>query len=214
MTRQSETEQVRGRILVVEDDVTVARTYSRMLRGLGFDVDICPTLADARARLHAGRGFVIALIDVGLPDGSGLELLEDIRTRFPATVPLVVTGQLDPEVSLECWTRGVLALNKPLVGAQLEALIMEVVVRHDHWVHRVKEFAHVHALSRQEAGVVRCAVEGLDLEQTAKALGCAPWTAGTYWRRVFQKTGLRSRIAVVAAVARRPVPGTTPPEEV
>lgn len=195
----------RGTVLVVEDDSGIARGYTRLLERSGFEVTCCQSLAGAQASLASNPGFTIALIDLGLPDGSGLALVEEICTDHPKTAPVVVTGQLDAAASLECWSRGVLALNKPFDPEQLEALIDGVVARHDQWSERVGAFARAHSLSRQEQGVVRCAVHGLDLEETAKALGCAALTVGTYWRRVFEKTGLRSKLAVVAAVARRPI---------
>lgn len=203
--RESAGPTARSSVLVVEDDTAVARSYARVFCRMGFDVSSCSCLAGARAALRAASGFTIALVDIGLPDGSGMELVEEILAEYPEIVPVVASGRLDAAASLECWRRGVLAVNKPFVGEQLEALVQQVVGRHDHWTERVEAFARANALSRQEHGVVRCAVHGLDLEATATTLGCAPLTADTYWRRVFAKTGLRSKLAVVAAVARRPV---------
>jgi DNA-binding NarL/FixJ family response regulator len=197
----------RGQVLVVEDDDAVARGYARILGRLGFSVASCGSMAAARARLHVANDFTIALVDIRLPDGSGLELVEILCASHGEVAPVVITGELDSAASLKCWTLGVLAINKPFVAEQLEALIPAVVHRHDRWIERVSAFARATGLSRQEEAVVRCAVEGLDVAASAVTLGCAASTADTYWRRVFKKTDFHSKLAVVAAIARGHVGG-------
>lgn len=65
-------------ILFVEDHEDTARVLSRILKNAGFDVSHAGTLAEAR-ELAAGRRFDLLISDVGLPDGSGLELMQDLR---------------------------------------------------------------------------------------------------------------------------------------
>jgi len=65
-------------ILFVEDHEDTARVLGRILTNAGFDVSHANTLATAR-ELAAARRFDLLISDVGLPDGSGLELMKALR---------------------------------------------------------------------------------------------------------------------------------------
>ncbi|RQW80990.1 MAG: DNA-binding response regulator, partial [Geobacter sp.] len=57
----------------------------------GIVIDTAYTLQEAREKLLAGSMPDIALIDLGLPDGSGVELIEFIQRRSPATLCIVAS---------------------------------------------------------------------------------------------------------------------------
>ena len=65
-------------ILFVEDHTDTARVLGRILKNAGFDVSHADSLAQARD-LAAGRRFDLVISDVGLPDGSGLDLMRHLR---------------------------------------------------------------------------------------------------------------------------------------
>jgi PAS domain S-box-containing protein len=65
-------------ILLVEDHEDTARVLGRILKNAGFDVSHAATLVEAQT-LAAGRRFDLLISDVGLPDGSGLELMKALR---------------------------------------------------------------------------------------------------------------------------------------
>jgi CheY-like chemotaxis protein len=65
-------------ILFVEDHEDTARVLGRILRNAGFDVSHAGTVAQART-LAAGRPFDLLISDLGLPDGSGLDLMKGLR---------------------------------------------------------------------------------------------------------------------------------------
>jgi len=65
-------------ILLVEDHEDTARVLGRILRNAGFDVSHAGTVAEARA-LAGTRPFDLLISDVGLPDGSGLDLMKALR---------------------------------------------------------------------------------------------------------------------------------------
>jgi DNA-binding NtrC family response regulator len=82
-------------VLIVDDDEQFARTMGLVLEEHGFDVTCTHTVADGR-RLLADSAPDLLLLDVILPDGSGLELIEDV-TPDSATRIVVVTAQ--PSIS-------------------------------------------------------------------------------------------------------------------
>ena len=65
-------------ILLVEDHEDTARVLGRILKNAGFDVSHAATLATAQT-MAAARRFDLLISDVGLPDGSGLELMKALR---------------------------------------------------------------------------------------------------------------------------------------
>jgi nitrogen-specific signal transduction histidine kinase/ActR/RegA family two-component response regulator len=65
-------------ILFVEDHEDTARVLGRILKNAGYDVSHADTLVKAR-NLAAGRRFDLVISDVGLPDGSGLDLMRHLR---------------------------------------------------------------------------------------------------------------------------------------
>ncbi|MCW0234835.1 MAG: response regulator transcription factor [Ferrovibrio sp.] len=80
------------RLLLVEDEVQLRDLVQRSLARSGFTVDAVGEVGDAQAALAASRYDVIVL-DLGLPDGDGLTLLRELRSRRDATPVLVLTAR-------------------------------------------------------------------------------------------------------------------------
>ncbi|MHB9090843.1 MAG: response regulator, partial [Chloroflexota bacterium] len=76
-----------ARILVVDDEPEILRTIGTTLSAHGFSVK---TAADARAALeaHAYWHPDLILLDLGLPDGDGLDVIKQIRAR--SDTPIVI----------------------------------------------------------------------------------------------------------------------------
>jgi PAS domain S-box-containing protein len=70
----------RARILLVEDHRDTARVLLRLLERSGYDVGHADCLAAAK-QLTADREFDLVISDVGLPDGSGLDLMRELREQ-------------------------------------------------------------------------------------------------------------------------------------
>lgn len=79
------------RFLVVEDDPILADGLGAGLRLAGSIVDVLGSCADARAALEVAQFNAVAL-DIMLPDGSGLELLKELRTAGNRTPVLLLTA--------------------------------------------------------------------------------------------------------------------------
>ena len=80
------------RILVVEDESSLAQSLAKGLRQAAHAVDIAPTLAEARSKL-ALESYDAVVLDLGLPDGSGLTLAREIRGRGDRVPILVLTAR-------------------------------------------------------------------------------------------------------------------------
>lgn len=88
------------RLLVVEDERRLAQRLARGLREEGFAVDTAPTLATARDRAIENE-YDLVLLDLRLPDGSGLDLLRSWREEGLAAPVLVLTAhdQLEEKIA-------------------------------------------------------------------------------------------------------------------
>jgi two-component system copper resistance phosphate regulon response regulator CusR len=80
------------RILVVEDESSLAQSLAKGLRQAAHAVDLAPTLAEARTKL-ALESYDAVVLDLGLPDGSGLTLAREIRSRGDRVPILVLTAR-------------------------------------------------------------------------------------------------------------------------
>ena len=70
-----------ARILVVEDHRDTAKVMRRILEADGCAVDDCSTIAEAQ-RLASSKELDLVICDIGLPDGSGLELMRYLRDHY------------------------------------------------------------------------------------------------------------------------------------
>jgi DNA-binding response OmpR family regulator len=88
------------RLLLVEDNERFAALLKQGLGGAGFAVDVLPTAHEAMTALGAGRWDIIVL-DRGLPDGDGIEVLTEMRHHSDTTPVLILTahGSLKDRVS-------------------------------------------------------------------------------------------------------------------
>lgn len=75
-------------VLIVDDSLTVRMDLSEAFENAGFKVTPCATLRESRAVL-GGRSFALAVLDVVLPDGDGVEFLQELKAD-PATADLPI----------------------------------------------------------------------------------------------------------------------------
>lgn len=85
-----------SRILVVEDEKNVGATLVERLKREGFHVDWATTFADASLAADE-KEHDLAVLDVGLPDGSGFDLAAAIRSRKPELPILFLTAFGSPD---------------------------------------------------------------------------------------------------------------------
>ena len=117
------------RVLVVEDDAAVAEGLIALLEMEEFETDLAIRGGDALAIIPRFAPDIV-IVDVGLPDMSGIELFETIRSRWPRIGVIFSTGHGDMEAVLDALdSRQAIFLQKPYsvetllaaVGALLES---------------------------------------------------------------------------------------------
>jgi two-component system nitrogen regulation response regulator NtrX len=114
---------MKGTVLVVDDERNITRTLSNILQTEEFDVVTAPTFAEAR-RLADNPGLDVVLLDVKLPDGDGLELLQYFARQRPDVAVVMMSGHGTIETAVRATKTGAYDfLEKPI---SLEKLLITV----------------------------------------------------------------------------------------
>jgi DNA-binding response OmpR family regulator len=98
--------EANAKILILDDEVAVLRFFERILRHDGHQV-VTAASGEAALRAIAEREFDLALLDLRLKDMSGLDVLEQLRQRWPTTCVIIVTAHGSLETSIQALRQGV-----------------------------------------------------------------------------------------------------------
>ncbi len=116
------------RILLVEDHPDTADVMTRLMRRMGHDVKTVNSVSAAMEKWSAGgdgrAGFDLLMSDVGLPDGTGLELIQKICASGSRVPAIALTGYGMEDDVQRCLDAGFSAhLTKPVDFGRLEELV-------------------------------------------------------------------------------------------
>ncbi|MCP4339743.1 MAG: response regulator [Desulfobulbaceae bacterium] len=92
-------------VAVVDDSPEIALLLSHFLTKLGYTV-VCAGSASAFYQLLETENIALVLLDIGLPDQDGNEILKDIVPSYPDLGIIMVTGTTDIDVALDCLRHG------------------------------------------------------------------------------------------------------------
>jgi len=99
------TTNMKPKILLVDDEAGTRFGFVRYLSASGYDAIPAEDLASAE-RLLASQKFDAVIIDINLPDGSGLDLIEKIREENPGGAIIVITGAGDIPLAVDAMRKG------------------------------------------------------------------------------------------------------------
>jgi DNA-binding NarL/FixJ family response regulator len=186
--------------LVVEDDAHVARAIERILGRYGA-VARAASLARALEHIDAFTGYCGLVLDVKLPDGSGLDALRELRARGCEAPALVMTAHNDRDNINTAQLLGAQFLWKPWSNENLRTFVDRALdwraARSDLRA-CLAELVERHALSARESEVVRLVTVGWPVDALAGMMDVTENTVKTTVRRLLQKTNAKS----VAELAR------------
>lgn len=113
------------RVLLVDDDPVLLRTWSRTLERQGLIVRAVSRISEARETLSAWhrRKFDYALVDDRLPDGFGLDLVPTLAGLRPAPGYAIVSALHSTERALRAWQNAIVIVPKPVSADSLFGLL-------------------------------------------------------------------------------------------
>lgn len=208
------------RILLVEDDAAVrAQWRAELCRDARLQVGAeAGTLAAARRRIGEAA-YDLVLLDLGLPDGDGVRLIEASRGLQPVPQVIVLTGLRDEAhiaAALFAGAAGYLLKDQPpatLGQAVLDTLaggsvLSPAIARHLLGRMRTSPEAIPHAtamcpLTVREHEILRLIACGFRYEDVARTLAISVNTVATHIQHVYRKLEVKSRGAAVAEAVQR-----------
>jgi len=114
-------------VLIVDDEHDIRELLVLTLGRMGLRTDTAPNLTAARQMLGT-VDYDLCLTDMRLPDGSGLELVSEIATRFPHTPVAVITAYGNVEAAVEALKAGAFDfVSKPVDVHMLRGLVRQAL---------------------------------------------------------------------------------------
>ncbi|HEY0501061.1 MAG TPA: response regulator transcription factor [Kutzneria sp.] len=206
------------RVFLVDDHEIVRRGIADLLDDES-DLQVCgeaASAAEALARIPATRPDV-AVLDVRLPDGNGVELCRELRARMPELHCLMLTSFSDDEALLDAIMAGAAGfVLKQVLGHDLLAAIRTVAGGQSlldgrttaalmNRLRRQRDDADpLRELSDQERTVLELIGDGLTNRQIAERMFLAEKTVKNYVSHLLAKLGMqrRTQVAVLATELR------------
>lgn len=165
------------------------------------------------------RDVEVAVVDLALPDGDGLELIEDLSSNEPQIMTLVLSASLESgrfARAIEAGAGGVLHKSTPIkdiIGAVRrlkagEALLSPgEVIEMLRVVSREREekreaLQAIEKLTSREREILRALAEGLESREIAEKLNITVETERTHMVNILHKLGVHSRLQALVFAAR------------
>jgi two-component system, NarL family, response regulator DevR len=204
------------RVFLLDDHEVVRRGIGDLLEATGdfAVVGEAGTAEQAINRLH-GLEVDVAVLDVRLPDGNGIEVCRDIRSQFPDIRCLMLTSFSDDEALVDAALAGASGyVLKQLRGTDIvdtvraiaagqtlldDALVKRAFARLEH---STQEADSLNALTDQERRIFELIGEGRSNRQIADSMYLAEKTVKNYVSNLLAKLGMRRRTEAAALSAR------------
>ena len=123
-------DQITPHILVMEDDLSVAKGLEMVLSEEGYDVHLAGTGGLALEAFKQKR-YDLLVADLRLPDINGMDVIKKVRDEKPETEVIVITGYGTTSAAVEAMKMGVRDfLPKPFTEDQIKASIHEALKEH------------------------------------------------------------------------------------
>ncbi|MCF7221590.1 response regulator [Marilutibacter chinensis] len=200
-------------VLIVEDDAAARARLLRLMRDLAGDqarIETVTDLAAARERLQRSD-FVLALVDVQLPDGNGVDLIAWIAQQLPQLQSVIVSAYAEEDTILAAVRAGAIgyllkdrdddelrlslgslqrggAPIDPLIARRILALVPPAPA---------PEPAPEAQLSKREHEILRLVAQGFSNREIAELVTLSRLTVECHTKNIYRKLAVGSRTAAV-----------------
>ena len=200
-------------VLIVEDNPEFQwlLTKSLQMTGQPWSVTTCSNIRDAFRQIEAHiDGFDLALIDIGLPDGNGIEVISGLN-RLDADMPILVISVMRSEnILVEAIRAGAKGY---VVKEDDEIMIAKAIMQVLHKEYPISpslarylfrlaqapnKIAELSDLTKQETAVLQNLAEGLTYQEAADSMGISISTIRTHIQKLYRKLNANSGPEAVA----------------
>ena len=183
-------------VFIVDDDPSVRDALSLLLRIEGFAPRV---FGDAGSFLEAFRQRQPAcvVLDVNLPDESGLQVLRELAVERTPPPVVVMSGQGDIATVVAAMKFGAIDfLQKPFSANAMADRVREAVTayrraRAEH-IEGLADFAGRHRLTGRERDVLQQVAQGASNKEAGRRLGISPRTVEVHRARIMDKLGAKN----------------------
>lgn len=208
MTQPANEAQQRFSAIVVDDDVILRRRLSSILSTDG-DFEVLGEAGSVAEGLSlVGRAPQLALVDLGLPDGHGIEVIAALRLHVPEAKALVISVFEDrasvlgafragadgyllkdtPDDQVLAHVRETMAGETPISARAAGHLLSFVRAEQ-----RQQPAANAPSLSPREKELLQHLARGLARKEVAREMGISHFTVGEYLQSIYRKLSVNSR---------------------
>ncbi|MDD2055058.1 response regulator transcription factor [Pseudomonas putida] len=212
-------------VLVVEDDPLMRQRLASVLASLGYApeaITFSTCLGEARAFIDSAP-VAMALVDLGLPDGNGIELIEELREQDPSLLILVISAwsteaailgalragatgyvlkerdDLEVSLSIRSVLRGGAPID-PFVARRILQLLPPASVPQPEELAKPVEAG---GLSAREHEILELVSQGMTNREIAEQLFISRYTVECHIKRIYRKLAVSSRTRAVNEARQR-----------
>lgn len=129
----------KNRILIVDDDETVRRSYLRSLESLSNNIEAASD-GDQALQTMEEKPFDVVLLDMRMPGRDGLSVLRTIKQKWPESEVVIITGYPTVASAKEAVRLGAYDFMSKPVAPQDVINVTDSAITHKHWaLHRMSE---------------------------------------------------------------------------
>lgn len=164
-----------------------------------------PEVLDVVERLSGPEGLSVVLLDIALPERDGIDVLQDIKKRWPLLPVLVLSTYPESQYAVRCIKLGAAGyVNKAVDSDELIAAVRKVALGGMYVSAQTAEALAsavaktgslgTEALSHREYQVFRLLTSGATVTEIGAQLKLASNTVSTYRQRILEKTGTKNDV--------------------
>ena len=188
--------KVNSKVFIIDDDEEILAGYSLLLRSAGYSVE-CFNRTDQFLASENYNGAGCILLDVFLEGKTGIELQEEIESKFECLPIIFISGHGNIPMSVEVIKKGAVNfLQKPIDDKDLFNAIEEALHRSNSLITRYSEVEKfkslVNGLTAREYEIFRYVITGMLNKQIAAELGIAEHTVKNHRLNITEKLGVKS----------------------
>jgi len=205
--------------LIVDDDSLVQNRLANLLAGMGAQTIKAVDMAEAHARL-AETAFSLVLVDIGLPDGNGIDLIAWLHAQYSEVTSLVISSWSEEEtvltalragavgyllkerdddelrVALQSVARGGAPID-PFVARRILAQLPGMATGVNPEVATRHGDAHAKGLSERETEILTLVARGFSNREIADITKLSRFTIEGYTKSIYRKLAVSSRTAAI-----------------
>ena len=195
--------------IVIADDHQLFRKGIKALINSGENLEVVGEASDAQELLdllHKTKADVL-LLDISLPSGSGLELLEKVKNRFPAIKCVMLTMHEERQYVMQSLKKGADGyLLKEADETELKEAIRQVYAGKKYFKNKISDLivesisspsSIAGLLTEREVVIVKMVAEGKITKEIADILCVSVRTVETYRSRIMKKLGVSNTAEMV-----------------